>query len=51
MPNSSMIWWRIESPQVGSGGEYAPQVGFGWTNGVTADFIDDLGAADHRAIS
>ena len=43
--------YDIESPQVGSGGEYAPQVGFGWTNGGTADFIDDLGAADHRAIS
>jgi len=23
----------------GSGGEYAPEIGFGWTNGVALDFI------------
>jgi alpha,alpha-trehalase len=32
--------YDIETPAVGRGGEYAPQIGFGWTNGVTADFID-----------
>jgi alpha,alpha-trehalase len=24
---------------VGRGGEYAPQVGFGWSNGVVLDFL------------
>jgi alpha,alpha-trehalase len=24
---------------VGRGGEYAPQVGFGWSNGVALDFL------------
>jgi len=24
----------------GSGGEYPPQIGFGWTNGVTLEFLD-----------
>ena len=32
--------YDIETATVGGGGEYAAQVGFGWTNGVTADFID-----------
>ncbi|MGN6499733.1 MAG: alpha,alpha-trehalase TreF [Tsuneonella sp.] len=32
--------YDIENPSVGRGGEYATQVGFGWTNGVTSDFID-----------
>lgn len=32
--------YDVETGSVGGGGEYAPQVGFGWTNGVTADFID-----------
>jgi alpha,alpha-trehalase len=32
--------YDIEAGSAGSGGEYAPQVGFGWTNGVTSDFID-----------
>ncbi|MDO9367570.1 MAG: alpha,alpha-trehalase TreF [Sphingopyxis sp.] len=36
--------YNIESPSVGRGGEYDPQIGFGWTNGVTAEFIDDAGA-------
>ena len=24
---------------IGGGGEYAPQVGFGWSNGVALDFL------------
>ena len=36
--------YDIERSVVGEGGEYASQVGFGWTNGVTADFLS--GAAD-----
>ncbi|WP_246165629.1 alpha,alpha-trehalase [Sphingomonas ginsengisoli (ex An et al. 2013)] len=34
--------YDIENGSVGAGGEYAPQIGFGWTNGVTADLIDSL---------
>lgn len=34
--------YDIEAREVGGGGEYAAQTGFGWTNGVTADFIDSL---------
>lgn len=32
--------YDVENLTPGEGGEYAPQVGFGWTNGVTADLID-----------
>lgn len=36
--------YDIETPAkghgVGHGGEYTPQIGFGWTNGVTADLMD-----------
>jgi len=32
--------YDVETGTVGGGGEYALQHGFGWTNGVTADFID-----------
>jgi alpha,alpha-trehalase len=32
--------YDIEASAIGRGGEYEPQVGFGWTNGVTADLID-----------
>ena len=32
--------YNVETGMVGSGGEYAPQDGFGWTNGVTADLFD-----------
>jgi alpha,alpha-trehalase len=32
--------YNVETPTKGYGGEYAPQIGFGWTNGVTADLID-----------
>ena len=34
--------YDIEVGNAGGGGEYAGQTGFGWTNGVTADFIDML---------
>ncbi len=37
--------YNIEAPSVGGGGEYAPQIGFGWTNGVTADLIDAIDCA------
>lgn len=36
--------YDIETCGVGAGGEYTAQIGFGWTNGVTADFIDNLAA-------
>jgi len=26
--------------EFGGGGEYPPQIGFGWTNGVTLEFLD-----------
>lgn len=29
----------LEPGKVGGGGEYAPQLGFGWTNGVVLDFL------------
>lgn len=32
--------YDIEAGSIGFGGEYEAQVGFGWTNGVTADFMD-----------
>lgn len=32
--------YDIEAREIGAGGEYPPQVGFGWTNGVVADLID-----------
>ncbi len=35
--------YDVERRTGGGGGEYVPQVGFGWTNGVTATFIDLLG--------
>ncbi len=34
--------YDVETGDIGIGGEYASQTGFGWTNGVTADFIDSL---------
>lgn len=34
--------YDVEAGSIGGGGEYAGQTGFGWTNGVTADFIDTL---------
>jgi len=33
--------YDIEARNAGGGGEYAAQVGFGWTNGVTCDLMDD----------
>jgi alpha,alpha-trehalase len=38
--------YDVEACTFGAGGEYAPQTGFGWTNGVTADFLDSL-ALEH----
>ena len=35
--------YDVERRMGGGGGEYLPQIGFGWTNGVTATFIDLLG--------
>ena len=32
--------YDVEHRRGGGGGEYPPQLGFGWTNGVTAAFID-----------
>ena len=32
--------YDVETSGAGGGGEYETQTGFGWTNGVTADFID-----------
>jgi len=32
--------YDVEHERGGGGGEYPPQLGFGWTNGVTAAFID-----------
>ena len=32
--------YDVEATDVGGGGEYLTQTGFGWTNGVTADFMD-----------
>lgn len=40
--------YDVETTAIGAGGEYVPQVGFGWTNGVTADFMDWL-RSDQRA--
>lgn len=34
--------YDIEACEVGAGGEYTAQIGFGWTNGVAADLIDDF---------
>lgn len=33
--------YNVEAPAIGLGGEYPPQIGFGWTSGVTADLIDE----------
>lgn len=36
--------YDVERGGRGGGGEYVPQHGFGWTNGVTATFLDILAA-------
>jgi alpha,alpha-trehalase len=36
--------YDIETCSIGEGGEYEPQTGFGWTNGVTGDLIDQYRA-------
>jgi alpha,alpha-trehalase len=38
--------YDVEASAIGAGGEYAPQTGFGWTSGVTADFLDTYGFRD-----
>lgn len=38
--------YDVERCAAGGGGEYVPQHGFGWTNGVTAAFIDLLDARE-----
>nr|WP_321360535.1 alpha,alpha-trehalase TreF [uncultured Hyphomonas sp.] len=40
--------YDVEECHVGGGGEYLPQLGFGWTNGVTAALLDQL-AEESRA--
>ncbi len=34
--------YNVETRCSGAGGEYEPQIGFGWTNGVTADLMGRL---------
>lgn len=41
--------YDVERRAEGGGGEYVPQHGFGWTNGVTAAFIDVLGLREAPA--
>lgn len=41
--------YDVEAAAVGGGGEYQTQTGFGWTNGVTADFIDSYDLLSSRA--
>ena len=33
----------LEPGTTGGGGEYVPQTGFGWTNGVLFSILDDIG--------
>lgn len=40
--------YNVENGTIGAGGEYAPQHGFGWTNGVTADFIEQYGLISEK---
>ncbi|KAF5180052.1 Trehalase [Thalictrum thalictroides] len=35
---------------VGGGGEYIPQTGFGWTNGVALAFLEEFGWPQNRSI-
>lgn len=42
--------YDVETLSIGGGGEYIPQVGFGWTNGVTADLIDQLAASSSQLL-
>ena len=42
--------YDIEAATIGIGGEYEPQTGFGWTNGVTADFLDWLAKSHDEAL-
>jgi alpha,alpha-trehalase len=38
--------YDVERRTEGAGGEYPPQLGFGWTNGVTAALIDLVGRSE-----
>ncbi|BBM98111.1 alpha,alpha-trehalase [Marchantia polymorpha subsp. ruderalis] len=35
----------------GGGGEYTPQTGFGWSNGVVLAFLDQFGWPEHRDLA
>lgn len=38
----------LQAGETGTGGEYVPQTGFGWTNGVVLEFLDRWGRqVDH----
>jgi alpha,alpha-trehalase len=37
--------YDVENATIGRGGEYVAQIGFGWTNGVTAALIDQIWSA------
>ena len=37
--------YDVETCTAGSGGEYATEMGFGWTNGVTLELLATRGAA------
>ena len=34
---------NVEKGSPGEGGEYVVQTGFGWSNGVVLDFLDEFG--------
>jgi alpha,alpha-trehalase len=42
--------YDVEHGRGGGGGEYVPQIGFGWTNGVTATFMDLLDPGSRAAV-
>lgn len=38
----------LQQGETGTGGEYTPQTGFGWSNGVVLEFLDRWGGlVDH----
>lgn len=43
--------YDVERRSAGGGGEYVPQIGFGWTNGVTAALIDHIGCGQAAGAS
>lgn len=38
-----MQYNSLQLGETGTGGEYTPQTGFGWTNGVILEFLDRWG--------